>query len=421
MSFGAGRVASGATDLTTATQSTLVPAGMGTGDLFYGMPTESARRWWKSIIRNHGTASDGSLKSAATILEEVDQRLRGEAAHWADSNPIAKRILAEDNLPAATTETLNEFKEHFMQRFKVVEVEELEPYQAIEGLKQGVEESLGDYYNRCGVLLKQLGATDPPDEGNTMAKSLLKMVVTKFVAGLSDAQLQTRMAGYPYSSDCGLKGAYTKAQSELRKMQAQQEMIEKNRQQEELSLLHEMQSFILQGKPVPQYLARQLRGLSNTSSQADSVAESTSMMQALTVQPSVAPVPSQTQATNTGPPARQPTAYERQRPQDDNATHTEAGYQANSQQPRMFAPIVLDPNYDFSRSTNAIVRGEQQYRFNYNSPLCYRCGINGHLGRDCENAPLPRQERDFLLKVMNESRQRAQEAKGARAQNSTLR
>lgn len=161
-----------------------------------------------------------------------------------------KKLLAEENLASATEETLNEL-EHFMQRFKVEEPDEIEPFQAIETLKQATDQSLTEYYNQCNLLLKELGGSDNYQDDNKMAKSPLKMVVTKFISGLADPTLQTRMAGYAFNTDCTLRGVYTKAHMEVQKMQARHDIVEKNRQQTELTLLNDMRTYIINGQAVP--------------------------------------------------------------------------------------------------------------------------------------------------------------------------
>lgn len=210
------------TDITGVTNissfSSILPAS---NDAFYRTPTESARRWWKLIIRKYGTKSDGTLKAAAVILEEVDQRLWGDVASWANKNPIIKKLLTEENFSSVTHETLKEFKEHFLRCFKLEEPEEIKLYQAIESLKQQEEETINDYYRRSLSLLKELSGVNDAKEDNKIARSLLKIVVTKFITGLAEPLLQTRIAGYTINTDYTLKGAYTKIQSEARKIQVQ--------------------------------------------------------------------------------------------------------------------------------------------------------------------------------------------------------
>lgn len=385
----------------------------GSDDSFSGTPMESPRRWLKLIMRKYGVDANGQEKAAKLILEEIDQRLRGEAAVWADTNPIIKKILSDEGLNTATQDTLAEFKEHFLTRFTAEAPTDIEPDELVERLKQGVDQSLTDYYHQTSEILKMFGVDDASSDDSKMAKSLLRMVVKKFVAGLEDPVLQARMAGYSLNTDCTLRGAYQKAQVELQKAQAQQELFERNKQQTELTLLREMRSCLVDGKNLPAHLLRQLQNVNGSSPSVNNLTHDFSQMNVAPAQNTFNQAP---EVTAQAPPtaiAPNPTPAAIPSQPSVNVTVQAPRPQTNSR-----PPPVVDTTYDFSRSTNAIVRGEEEYRYMYNNPLCYRCGERGHNGRDCEGAQvLPRQERDFLLNLMAVSRERANAAREARQAN----
>ena len=80
-------------------------------------------------------------------LDEVDSLLTGEAAKWADINPIIKNMLSDENIHRAIGKDINTFHMMFLERFKLAPKDDKDnSILLIQGLVQGPDKPLQKYY-----------------------------------------------------------------------------------------------------------------------------------------------------------------------------------------------------------------------------------------------------------------------------------
>ena len=123
-------------------------------------------------------------------LECVDGLLDGEAARWADKEPLVKNILSEKGLKYANTREVDIFKELLLSRFPPDEVLE-DADHLIMTLLQNPTESLVQYYARAANLLDASGGRDldrddtyPFVKHTDRERSVLNKVILHYVTGL---------------------------------------------------------------------------------------------------------------------------------------------------------------------------------------------------------------------------------------------
>ena len=153
--------------------------------------SEPAARWLKRLEFNlRGLDRDRDDISPKQYLSSVDLLLISEAADWAESSPEISAILTG----SPTKESLQRFLGLFKERFpsKAVEVYVSFP-EALEALRQNVDESLSSYYQRVVQIISRYGVRDRLPGSlplSTLESSALDIVYGAFLKGLVDRELR---------------------------------------------------------------------------------------------------------------------------------------------------------------------------------------------------------------------------------------
>lgn len=161
----------------------------------------AASRWLR-ILKEELT---GQL-SPSTWLERADARLESRAASWAERKPEVVRILAVDNIGAATVEDKNTFIQLLIQEFpgdsrNVITHEKASA--ELSNLAQKEDEDLYTYHRRTEGLLKGIHGRDQVTNSGrdtvtlSLAKQqLLKDTIMKLILGIRNLDLQFRVVEY---------------------------------------------------------------------------------------------------------------------------------------------------------------------------------------------------------------------------------
>lgn len=131
--------------------------------------------------------------SPAQYLRSINLCLTDVAAHWAETNPEAARILA-DRSP--TEQSLLTFKNLLQDQFPAAAVETSTPnlHRDLSELHQEQDESLHSYYQRARALMIKGGGRDRASDGSgdlsVPEATILDFVVKALVQGLSDSDIR---------------------------------------------------------------------------------------------------------------------------------------------------------------------------------------------------------------------------------------
>lgn len=173
---------------------------------------------------------------------------------------MIRRMLADDAIDRATEADVTRFEEALIARFDTptaineIETANLETaILALENLKQGKDEDLRSYYNRTKGFLEEAGGRDfretmPPQTFSIIERSFLNGVITKFIRGLANETVMTRMFGYNAQPNRSLGGAYSKAELNLVQLKAEEEQYKQVQEQNHARLLQNIGNALLEGK-----------------------------------------------------------------------------------------------------------------------------------------------------------------------------
>lgn len=163
--------------------------------------------------------------SPSTWLERADSRLEGRAASWAERTPEVVRILAVDNIAAATAEDKNTFIQLLIQEFPGDSRDVITDEKAnaeLSNLAQKEDEDLYTYYRRTEGLLKGIHGRDQVTKSgrdtvtlSPAEQQLLKDTIMEFILGIRNLDLQFRVVEYRANPTPSLYGAYKQAESTL--------------------------------------------------------------------------------------------------------------------------------------------------------------------------------------------------------------
>ena len=191
----------------------------------------AASRWLR-ILKEELT---GQL-IPGTWLERADARLEGRAASWAERTPEVVRILAVENIGAATVEDKNTFIQLLIQVFpgdsRDVIIDEKASAE-LSSLAQKEDEDLYTYYRRTESLLKGIHGRDQVTNSgrdtvtlSPAEQQLLKDTIMKFILGIRNLDLQFRVVEYRANPTPSLYGAYKQVESTLLVLQTQAQLQE---------------------------------------------------------------------------------------------------------------------------------------------------------------------------------------------------
>lgn len=369
-------------------------------DLYQGLPEESARRWLYRIDHETITTDDTYSKNPAQWIEDATMRLAGEAAKWADRNPTIKRMLKEPD--TLTKDSITYWKELFLERWEQPEEEETNPMDDLQSLSQLPAEDLRMYYHRALSLLREAGGNDGFDDLTLLGRSVLDSAIRAFIHGLRDPKLKVKLAGYELRAQRSLKGAFTKAEAELRQVKAEQALREQTRQQQLTELTGKMAEYQAKGQMSPGDLIEQFRALTLGSVDAKTPISGVTVTQRMTNRYDTPQIP------GINPPVHTMPGQSRERTHDSSRP---------GPQP---AEIPGRTTFNPRTSANVYVRGDLPIRPSRNDPFCTRCGSHdGHYPNTCTNTPLNEAEQRHLKEGLaaEVARIRRNREENARTQN----
>ncbi|KXT04114.1 hypothetical protein AC579_8982 [Pseudocercospora musae] len=152
---------------------------------FEGKPGDDARRWIQKFDR------------AQRLVRATPNMVGGsEAASWADTDPLVKPVLDEAARLAATDAVVAMVKRELLARFRTIDIEvENDPMDEVRTLRQGQAETLHDYYQRTGRLLRRCGGVEVEPAVyqtlSTMAKTQMTHFINSFIEGIAYRTMRT--------------------------------------------------------------------------------------------------------------------------------------------------------------------------------------------------------------------------------------
>ena len=385
-------------------------------ECFYGTEDESARRWIQRFERERGMKVDGEKLSPEEWLIEFNILLKGEAADWADNDPLVKSILLDEGMEVATEVHVKTVKDAFIERFKRPE-EIRKPIPDIQSMMQEKNESFHKYYQRALDLLKKAGGTDRAENMNPAAESLLGLSVDKFVTGLEDSKLRMRMMKYPFEPRCSLYGAYERVKIEERLFKAKKEAEKAAKKDEELIVLRQFRDYALQNTQIPANLVTQVQRLRDAENGETDIGKAIDLPKAVFQNDDRQNQVRQDRANTDKTQVQYPQLQTPSPPQPPTNRQP-----PQSQRPGQFQRLTdQQGNFDPRLSQNPYVNGNRIHRHSYANPLCYRCGNIGHFSTACDQPELSRPEQDFLRNIVKIEREQAQAARNAAAAEDSVR
>lgn len=375
------------------------------GEIFTGVGGQNARRWLFRFHARHGLNPEtGQSRAPGDWLESVNGHLEGDAAFWADKNPLVRRICHPDHLEKATPEDVVEFRRLFLERWEDEVEEATNPMNDIQNLRQEVGETLRDYYKRADSHLKLTGAAEMPASATQLQTYVNDTVIERFVRGLASRALQVRLVGYEMTVGRSLKGAYQLAESESRKMQAEKALLASEKEEKLREVMQQITQYALEGKTAPASLLVQVRELSGMPA-VSSPAAVLVAPRFTNPPPAPHPIPTQQSTMMSATPINTPPSV-------------------NVQSNRSLAntnPTTVQVPFDPLSSSNPLVRGDAQIRAGRDNPVCYKCGTYGHYPNHCSNDALSLPEQAHLKAKVDEYRARAIAARAEREALNTSR
>jgi len=412
--------------------------------LFGGGIGQDARRWMGRFEREVHRGNDAL--TCADWLEEFNCALEGEAAEWADTDYQVSNLLTDDSIASATTQTMESVRKAFLDRFKRTVMEKRNPIPDIQELKQLPEESVRQYYHRALTLLHMAGGEDEPNHASAAIKSLMQLTKERFIAGLRDTKLRILLLRHPNSTSAQtLAGALADAEACHRQIQAEARMEEEIRKEAELALYRQMASDIMNNGSCSQQVINQLRTYGEPFSSTSLVGEqptvpstqasaphsyeggrpegqsnNTPQRRVAFQDPPLGPARQQTSGQNgpyRGPESRSASPYGRgQQPATGNTGTDRAQVEGEARQRAIAAIKAKYPQFDAATSTNVYVNGERKHRHTRDNPLCYTCGIPGHVATSCSReSTLSAVDRQFLFELGQAEAQLWREARDGKA------
>lgn len=216
----------------------------GTREVFTAAEGQDAKRWLTKLVRD--LRLDG-LDTPEDFIEEFNCSLGGDPAHWANNDFGVKDILKKTE--GITEEDVTTIKREFLETWYEEDEETDDVVTQIEALKQAPDETLRAYYLRTAGLLRQTH-TEDSERATGSAKSLLELTTKRFSRGLHHAELRLRMNRIP-APERGqvrtLKNTWEKAQTCMRQIESEEEMLAAIRKDEELEMLRKMASVVATG------------------------------------------------------------------------------------------------------------------------------------------------------------------------------
>ena len=342
-------------------------------------------------------------------LRAIMVLLTGAAAAWSETNREVAGWLLDPNPTAATVEA---FKARFTQKYpaRTVETVPINYSAEILNLKQGRVESLLEYYQQALEALQGFSGRDCLGPGLTpIEASTLDMVVRTFIRGIADKDMmketmqgmsiqgRSLVEAYQHAEDARVsKAEYEEAKAEEDK-QKMLEAYKKSEAEKEKEL--EYLRRLLDQHMTPSRVEAFKSGYSNPNASGGQWDR-----QAYPPQSSSQP------SRPTYDYYRQPASYNQPYHQ-----HGQQGsgypFQLNQaplgeRQPSADhrPPVTYNTNrqsygqrtkMDPMNSTNGYVNGSQAWR-REEGPLCFKCGIIGHMSPVCANPPLQYWEQEIL-------------------------
>lgn len=139
----------------------------------------------------------------------------------------------------------------FLERFSEPDREDLpDAIPAIQQLKQLEDETLMAYYRRAQELLVRAGGRDRSNKDDSLdgaAQSLLSITISHFIRGIYQPQLMLKSLDYEGSHAKSLRGALDFAEAAKRRIQIEEETIEKLKQAKKNELLSDLSNALIKG------------------------------------------------------------------------------------------------------------------------------------------------------------------------------
>ena len=164
---------------------------------FSGSDRLPAFRWLKKLQYNLKPLYPPSHPSySREYVNALDVLLVGEAAEWAEANPL---VQVKINKPDPTLEDVEALKTLLQDRFpqRLTETTSFNLNTELESLKQQKDKSLLVYYKRARSMMEQIGSKDRTELGTPLTLlevAFLDTVMRSFVKGISDLDMKRAAA-----------------------------------------------------------------------------------------------------------------------------------------------------------------------------------------------------------------------------------
>ncbi|KAK0511094.1 hypothetical protein JMJ35_006646 [Cladonia borealis] len=259
-------LARGSGDRTTRTPSPQPPRrSLVQGDpritCFNGDGTQNAREWLQQFERAMSLNGVDQPTEPYAWLEEFSMLLEGEAAYWANADPVVGKIIFDSGMLRTSQREVITVKDRFLDRFRRPQEVQRNPITDIQFMIQGQSESLHHYYQRALQLLETAGSNDGEGQLDHTQASVLDLTIRNYINGIRDITLRWRMFTYATKSRQSLHGAFLKAEAEAKQIRAGKEELDPTKAEAEKDLRRKMGEYIHIGQTVPQDLIYQWKEL----------------------------------------------------------------------------------------------------------------------------------------------------------------
>ncbi|KHJ30201.1 hypothetical protein EV44_g3593 [Erysiphe necator] len=344
----------------------------------------SGARWLSRLDYDFKTAGH-KITSPEIFFFAIDILFEGEAASWLDSNPVLREIV--DNRDSATDKQVADFKAQLIERFpaKLVNHTEGNLQNDIKTFAQRESEPLTAYYQRAVHLLRRSHGRDTPRNASAgrplvpIEQSVLNSIISVFLDGLRDEEVRCEVFSRATLS-CGSLWRCHQIIDEVKQgLDATREARERAAERKEVAQIRAMCAAHY-GKSLTSVLADFSSG------------------------------------KLTSPKARQgysnefSSDYKNQKPQNQPQPHSgtmniheNKQMITNSSAPGKVFNNRLNEYPPKNLSRNAFINGSAEYRPS-DGPLCFGCGMLGHIKPKCQNLQLQNWEQNHLRYLIYEQK-----------------
>lgn len=204
---------------------------------------QNATRWLRKVDFELSRQYVDRKIPPGEFLSTVDTHVDGDAADWADSNPIIRRMLSAESVMKAKDSDVATFISVFLGRYSSRQVDESgTALPRMQALRQSPSETLMELYHRTLDLLLNCGGKDREDgqELEPAQTTLLMIAINAYCSALHRADLRIKALDYTLQVGRSLHGAFEFVSLQEERLASEKEMIARMISDKRLELMEEL-------------------------------------------------------------------------------------------------------------------------------------------------------------------------------------